>query len=89
MRSDSQVASDCACCFGKMSQMKGRDACDLVDVPSLSLQAAVTAGMVLGSMGQQHWSRFEGLSFHVSGENFNLCFSSFSDMLGSGKNNLQ
>lgn len=68
--------------------MKGRDACDLVDVPSLSPQAAVRAETVLGSMGQQHLSRFEGLSLHVSGENFNVCFSSFSDTLGSGKNNL-
>lgn len=60
--------------------MKTRDARDLVGVPSLSLQAAVMAETVLGSVGQQHWSRFEGLSFHLSGENFNVCFSSFSDM---------
>ncbi|KAI4535946.1 hypothetical protein MG293_014273 [Ovis ammon polii] len=29
-------------------------------------QAAVMAETVLGSVGQQHWSRFEGLSFHLS-----------------------
>ena len=60
--------------------MKRRDACDLVSVPSLSLQAAVMAETGLGSVGQQRWSCFEGLSFHLSGENFNVSFSSFSDM---------
>ena len=67
--------------------MKRRDARDLVDVPNFSPQAAVMVETVLGSRGQRHWSGFEGLSFHLSGENFNVCFSSFSDMVGSGKNN--